>query len=156
MRTIEIADVELAQKAWGASLIALGRVYQEGGDYRARGRELIGALYGYHVGPVLFTPTLAEHDQFRNSADGALSYFVGGNPDFAEDHGFALRLWTAVMFENSGVICLSDSALAMGNYFFTDTQGSEVKVEYSFSYFRGPDGDVLIQLHHSSLPYSSS
>jgi hypothetical protein len=82
--------------------------------------------------------------------------FVGGSPEFEEDHGFALRPWTAVRFETAGVVCMSDSALAMSNYFFTERSGIETKVEYSFCYVRGPSGDLLIQLHHSSLPYSST
>jgi hypothetical protein len=45
--------------------------------------------------------------------------------------------------------------MAMGNYFFTTTEGDEVKVEYSFGYERGEDGDLMIVLHHSSLPYAA-
>jgi hypothetical protein len=41
----------------------------------------------------------------------------------------------------------------MGNYFFTDLNGDEAKVEYTFGYQL--QGDVLkIDLHHSSFPYS--
>ena len=46
--------------------------------------------------------------------------------------------------------------LNLGNYFFTEPSGAITKVEYSFSYGRGSSGELLIQLHHSSLPYSSS
>jgi hypothetical protein len=79
---------------------------------------------------------------------------VGGNGKYPEDHGFALQPWTKVRFANSGMILREGSALAMGNYFFTDTNGDEVKVEYSFGYIRDDRGALRINLHHSSLPYS--
>ncbi len=147
-------EILAAQRAWGDSLIDVGSVFSQGGDHVARAKELLASLYAYHVGPVIFKPTLAASKQFRNTVEGALSYFVGGNADYPEDSGFAVKPWTAVRFENEGMVCQSDSAFAMGNYFFTDTQGQETKVEYSFAYRRGPDGEVLINLHHSSLPYS--
>ena len=45
--------------------------------------------------------------------------------------------------------------MAMGNYFFTTTEGDEVKVEYSFGYAPDENGDLKIVLHHSSLPFSA-
>ncbi|MGB3553802.1 MAG: hypothetical protein WBA25_04080 [Jannaschia sp.] len=45
--------------------------------------------------------------------------------------------------------------MSMGNYFFTKTDGSEVKVEYTFGSERMDDGAAKIVLHHSSLPYSA-
>ncbi|MFO7873177.1 MAG: hypothetical protein R6U62_01695 [Bacteroidales bacterium] len=44
-------------------------------------------------------------------------------------------------------------AIAMGHYYFTDYQGNEVKVEYTFGYKLVGD-NLKIDLHHSSLPYS--
>merc|ERR1711988_15146 len=40
----------------------------------------------------------------------------------------------------------------MGNYFFTDPDGNDVKVEYTFGYFLA-GSDLRINLHHSALPY---
>ena len=48
-----------------------------------------------------------------------------------------------------------DNATAMGNYFFTQTNGNVVKVEYTFGYFLDSNQDLRINLHHSSLPYSN-
>ncbi len=60
-----------------------------------------------------------------------------------------------VRFENSGTIIDSDSAISMGNYYFTDTNtGKETKVEYTFGYKKDKDGKLRINLHHSSLPYA--
>ena len=41
----------------------------------------------------------------------------------------------------------------MGNYFFTDLNGSEAKVEYTFSY-KLVNEKLKIDLHHSSFPYN--
>jgi hypothetical protein len=42
----------------------------------------------------------------------------------------------------------------MGNYYFTTPEGEEVKVEYTFGYIL-EDGELLINLHHSSLPFAT-
>ena len=44
----------------------------------------------------------------------------------------------------------------MGNYFFTDQEGSEVKVEYTFGYVEDGDAKLRIYLHHSSMPANGS
>ena len=41
----------------------------------------------------------------------------------------------------------------MWNYFFTDLDGNEAKVEYTFGY-KSINGNLKIDLHHSSFPYS--
>ena len=56
-------------------------------------------------------------------------------------------------FENSGFILEEDRALSMGNYFFTDLNGDEAKVEYTFGY-KLINGKLKIDLHHSSFPYT--
>ena len=104
------------------------------------------------MGPVLFKPTLAATDQFRPTFETALSYFVASNNACIEDRGFAIKGWKDVRFENSDVIIDGNTALAMGNYFFTGPEGGEVKVEYTFGYIQDNDGDLRIQLHHSSMP----
>jgi len=83
-----------------------------------------------------------------------LSYFIAGNDKFPEDEGFALQPWTKVRFENNGMILQEKRAIAMGNYFFTDLSGGETKVEYTFGYTLSDNGELLIDLHHSSLPYN--
>merc|ERR1712032_643975 len=119
-------------------------------------RDHINNLYGYAQGDVLFKPTLAADQQFRGTFDGALSYFVAKNSDgsvITEDAGFAIKGWTAVRFENEGMILYQSTATAMGNYFFTNSTGSETKVEYTFGYFLDPNSTLRISLHHSALPY---
>lgn len=146
------AEIYEMQKVWGDGIVAIGQAYSNGDDYQALAEDHVDTLYGYDEGVVLFKPTKASDEQFRLTEDHAVSYFVRGIVD--EDHGFALQPWSAVRFENADVIIDSDSAVAMGNYFFTDaTTGEEVKVEFTFGYERGDDGNLLIDVHHSALPY---
>ena len=146
------AEVAAAQQAWGEGIVAIGAAYTAGEDYNAAAVDHIERFYAYGEHTILFKPTLAAEDQFRGTFDEALSYFVGGSIE--EDNGFAIAPYTAVRWENEATIVDSDSAMAMGNYFFTTTSGEEVKVEYSFGYVRGEDGTLQIVLHHSSLPYA--
>lgn len=151
---ITTEEVEAAQKAWGEGIVMISRVHAEKGDYTAAARNHINTHYAYAHGTVLFKPTLAVQDQFRGTFDEALSYFVkGSNP---EDTGFAIKGWTNVRWENTGIITDGDDAKAMGNYYFTGPDGSETKVEYTFAYMRAPDGGLKINVHHSSVPYSAN
>ena len=152
---ITAEDVTAAQQAWGEGIVAIGAVSTEGGDVTAAATDHINTFYAYEDGmEVLFKPTLASEDQFRETFDQALSYFIG--TEGTEDGGFALAPYTAVRWENDGTIIdeEQDTAMAMGNYYFTGTDGNETKVEYSFGYERNDAGDLVIVLHHSSLPYS--
>jgi hypothetical protein len=151
---ISLKEVESIQKDWGANLVRLGSLK---GNFEAcenEATQMIKRLYGYDNGIVLFKPTKAKESQFRLSFEGAKSYFIGGNDNFMEDSGFALQPWTNVRFENASVILNEKTASAMGNYFFTEPNGNIVKVEYSFGYFLDSNGNLKINLHHSSLPYS--
>ena len=92
---------------------------------------------------------------FRLDFDGALSYFVGGNENYPEDHGFAIKPWSNVRWESVGTKITDHMAVAMGNYFFTPAEGGDdVKVEYSFAYTVNADGRLKIILHGSHLPYN--
>ena len=150
-----MADVESAQKAWGEGIVAIANAHKNDGDYVSIASNHINTLYAYQMGPVLFKPTLAAIDQFRPTFDTALSYFVASNNACPEDKGFSIKGWTNVRFENSEVIIDGGTALAMGNYYFTDPQGAEVKVEYTFGYIEDDQGNLRIQLHHSSMPAES-
>ena len=152
---VGMADVDRAQKAWGEGIVAIANAHKNDGDYVSIASNHINTLYAYQMGPVLFKPTLAAIDQFRPTFDTALSYFVASNNACPEDKGFAIKGWTNVRFENSEVIIDGGTALAMGNYYFTDPQGAEVKVEYTFGYIEDDQGNLRIQLHHSSMPAES-
>ena len=152
-QSITEQDVLNAQQAWGDGIVAIGKVFLDKSDYKARAEEHIKDLYAYDQGDVLFKPTLASDIQFRPTFDQALSYFVGGDID--EDNGFAIKPWSKVRFGEQQIVVGSDHALAMGNYFFTLVgEDTEVKVEYSFGYIKDDNGQLRINLHHSSLPYT--
>ena len=121
--SISKSEVEAAQKGWGDGIVKIGQAK----DARKAAIAHLDKFYAFDQGQVLFKPTLASVDQFRGSKKEALSYFIG--QDLAEDKGFALAPYTNVRWENEGIITDGDSAMAMGNYFFTTTEGEEVKVE---------------------------
>ncbi|MEN8210497.1 MAG: hypothetical protein ABFR31_02175 [Thermodesulfobacteriota bacterium] len=152
--TITAEEVEQAQQAWGDGIVAIGKAFINKKDFIAAAEKHLDELYNFQSGEVLFKPTKASETQFRNDNESALSYFVGGNDKFAEDHGFAIQPWTSVRFENAGTYLHGDYAVAMGNYFFTQTDGTEVKVEYTFGYNK-VDGRLKINLHHSSIPFQA-
>jgi hypothetical protein len=153
VKKLTTGDVIALQAQWGQGIVSIGKVFQAGGDYNTKAREMIAKMYGYDDGPVLFKPTKAVVDQFRETADQALSYFVGGS--VTEDHGFALQPWSEVRFENHDIVIQDGVAVAMGNYYFTDAgTGKSVKVEYTLGIRRAEaDGRPVIFLHHSSLPF---
>merc|ERR1712032_1007056 len=145
-------QIEAAQVAWGEGIVRIASAYTADKNYTAVASDHINTLYAYEMPPILFKPTLAAEEQFRSTFEGALSYFVAtGN--VKEDKGFAIKGWTKVRFENEDIITEGAVGKAMGNYFFTKPDGEEVKVEYSFGYLLTDDGNVKINLHHSSLPY---
>lgn len=143
-----------AQTRWADGIVRIGLDFVEKKDYAQTAKEHIEDLYAYDISPVLFKPTKAAKDQFRANKDSALSYFVATNGLCPEDKGFALQPWKKVRFENSEIIIHGDTALAMGNYYFTDTEGEETQVEYTFGYIMDKEGTLRINLHHSSIPFS--
>jgi hypothetical protein len=145
-------DIIKAQKIWGDAIVNIGNAYNNKEDYKALAETTVDELYGFDEGKVLFKPTKASEFPFRFTEDEAISYFVEGV--VAEDQGFAIHTWSNVRFENAGIIINDNAATAMGNYYFTEsTTGEEVKVEYTLGYFKNDEGKLLINVHHSSLPY---
>ncbi|WP_227740545.1 hypothetical protein [Vibrio jasicida] len=147
--SISTTEVESIQKEWGEGIVKIGTAK----DARKAATEHIEKFYAFDDGQVLFKPTLAAVDQFRGTKKEALSYFIG--QDLSEDKGFALAPYIKVRWENEGIITDQDSAIAMGNYFFTKKDGQEIKVEYTFGYVKDSDGKLKINVHHSSIPYSN-
>lgn len=154
-KTEEITREEVLrlQKDWGEGIVAIGKIYKEGGDYISAAKEHINKFYNYQEESVLFKPTLAAEKQFRSDFAGALSYFIGGDREYPEDHGFAIKPWEKVRWQTVGIKIIGDAALTMGNYYFTPASSEEeLKVEYSFAYRRNQKGQLKIVLHDSHLP----
>ena len=153
MSAITQAEVESVQKVWGDGIVKFGKIFSDKGNYEQAAKEHIEQLYAYEHGSVLFKPTKAAKEQFRPDFAQALSYFVATNEACKEDGGFAINPWTKVRFENHDILFFSDNAVAMGNYFFTDLNGDETKVEYTFGYIKDDSGALRICVHHSAVPY---
>ncbi|MEA2116656.1 MAG: phosphoribosyl-AMP cyclohydrolase, partial [Thermodesulfobacteriota bacterium] len=139
---ITAEEITQAQQAWGEGIVAIGKVFTDRGDYSKAAENHIDTLYDFQSGTVLFKPTKAADKQFRLTREEALSYFVGGNEKYAEDHGFAIQPWVKVRFENAAIFLHGNYAVAMGNYFFTPLDGEEIKVEYSFGYIKDDAGKL--------------
>jgi hypothetical protein len=145
-----------AQKAWGNAVVKIGSLKDSPQECEAFTSEFIDQLYAFETTAVLFKPTKCEFEQFRPTKATALSYFIADeNRACKEDKGFALQPWTKVRFENAGFLLEDKRAIAMGNYFFTNVEGQEAKVEYTFGYTL--KNEVLkIDLHHSSFPFTNA
>jgi hypothetical protein len=148
----EVLDV---QQAWSDGIVKIGKVFTENGDFKNAATGHINNFYNYQEGSVLFKPTLTTEKQFRTDFEGALSYFVGGNTNYPEDKGFALKPYSSVRWESIGMKIIGNMAVAMGNYYFTPAKGGdEIKVEYSFAYTKDKEGKLKIILHDSHIPFS--
>lgn len=160
MATSPISEqmVNAAQQAWCDGLVHIGAVDAEGGDVHAAACDLVDALYDYAEGTVFFKPTLAfGKNTFRCTRQGAISYFVGGDPDFPEDTGFALKRWVKVWYDNNaaenGIQIHGDIAITMGNVYLQNAAGEEVMVDKTFVFRRCRDGRLRLCVHKSALPY---
>lgn len=156
LQCITEKEVIKRQAEWGNGIVRIGKVFREGGDYRQAAADHIDEFYAYDLSLVLFKPTLAAVEQFRPGFDGALSYFVGGNESFPEDKGFAIKPWSKVRWQNTGIMNnVCHMAVAMGNYYFTPADGGpETKVEYTIGYIRDGEGTLKMAVHSSTIPYS--
>ena len=143
-----------AQNVWGSGVVKIGSLKDSRSECESFTSEFLDKLYSFENGPVLFKPTKCADEQFRPTKSEAKSYFIAGDDRACnEDKGFAINPWTKVRFENSNLILEENRAIAMGNYFFTDLDGNEAKVEYTFGY-KLNKGQLKIDLHHSSFPYN--
>ena len=148
------SQIHESQRKWGDGIVKIGALKDNESECLEFTSSFLSSLYDFENNDVLFKPTKAADEQFRPNFQMALSYFLGGSKSYcSEDEGFAMKPWLDVKFVNSGFIIENERAIAMGNYFFTDSSGAVVKVEYTFGY-KLRNGSLVIDLHHSSLPFS--
>ncbi len=142
------------QNNWGRDVVKIGTLKGNRIECEKFTNAFLDKSYAFEKGAVSFKPTKCKIEQFRPTKPEALSYFIAGkNRACKEDKGFAIQPWTKVRFENSSLILEENRAIAMGNYFFTDLDGNEAKVEYTFGY-KLINGGLKIDVHHSSFPYN--
>lgn len=144
-----------AVQGWCDGLLKISQAHRDGKDAKAVANEVLTSAYNYDNGTVLFKPTLAFGDQtFRLTKEGALAYFVGGNPDYPNDYGFALNDWAKTDFTTAGVITNGDIGIYMGNVMFTDGKGNVTTVDKTFAFdFKDPKHPKIIA-HKSAIPFS--
>jgi len=152
-------QVNAAQQAWCDGLVNVAQTHARGGDAKAVAGKMIDDTYDYAGGTVFFKPTLASGPRtFRPTREGALAYFVGGNPNFPEDTGFALKGWTTARYDNNagenGIQIHGDIAITMGNVYITGPDGKEIMVDKTFVFRRCADGSLRLCVHKSALPYA--
>lgn len=153
-------EVNAAQQAWCDALVKIGQLKEEGGDYKAYAEQVLSEAYNYDYGKVFFKPTLAFGDQtFRNDKKGALAYFIGGDPAYPNDKGFALTPWVKARYDNAGeknegIQIYGSVAITMGNVWVTGKDGKEVMVDKTWVFRKGKDGKLRIIVHKSALPFS--
>ncbi|WP_396136596.1 hypothetical protein [Chamaesiphon sp. VAR_48_metabat_403] len=156
-RAISESEVLAAQKAWGDALVAISTTSETKGIQTAKALagKVIDTAYGYQFGPVLFKPTLTVAPQtFRTTRAGALAYFVGDDPAFPKDKGFALNGWRKVEIKNSAIYISGNTATTMGNVMITNKDGKVTTVDKTWQFVKDDNGKLRIVLHHSSLPYT--
>ena len=157
---ITYEEVNAAQQAWCDALVKIGQLKEEGGDYRAFAEQVLSEAYNYDHGKVFFKPTLAHGDQtFRNDKKGALAYFIGGDPTYPNDKGFALTPWVKARYDNAGeknegIQIYGSVAITMGNVWVTGKDGKEVLVDKTWVFKKGKDGKLRIIVHKSALPFN--
>ncbi len=124
-------------------------------DARLAASEVLDSAYGFDLGPVLFKPTLSGSETtFRTPKPGALSYFVGHDPNYPLDSGFGIIGSREVTSQTAAHFIHGDIAMWTGWATMTDKDGKVIKVDKSLGGKQGDNGNLKIALHHSSLPYS--
>jgi hypothetical protein len=163
VETISVSEVKGAQEAWCDALVSISKAHDQGGIAKSKSLagDVIDAAYGYQFGPVAFKPTWAKGDTtFRETREGALSYFVGDDPSFA-DSGFAIGTpgvnrspWVKCVPEIFVIQNFGNTANAMGWVHVEAADGTKSKVDKTFGYVRDDDGSLRIVVHHSSTPFA--
>lgn len=150
------AEVVTAQKGWCSALLKISAAYANGGFSKAKAtaEAVIDQAYAYQYGPVAFKPTLATGSQtFSPTRAGALAYFVGGDPAFPNDKGFAIKPWRSCEVTNQVIQLNGSYAVTMGYVSFMDAAGKTTTVDKTWGFMKESDGSIRIMLHHSSLPF---
>ena len=150
------SKIEQFLDSWTKGVIEIGKAFLKKEDFEKEALKFLSKHYAFKTQQILFKPTFTKEKIFRNNLEDALSYFVGGNIE--EDNGFAIKPWFKIRFSENKIVISHDSAIAMGNYYFTSVEDkkNETKVEYTFGYIKDKKGNLRINLHHSSIPHSNN
>lgn len=153
-RAISEQEVVAAQEGWCKALVEISTLHRREGREAAKAlaEKVIDTAYGYQMGAVLFKPTLTLNPQtFRTTRAGALAYFVGGDPAFPNDTGFALQSWQACTIDNAAIFITGETAMTMGKVHFTRTDRTVLTVDKTWAFVKDDAGALRIVVHHSSV-----
>ncbi|WP_255024476.1 hypothetical protein [Cyanobium sp. T1G-Tous] len=67
-----------------------------------------------------------------------MAYFVGNNPSYPGDKGFALKPWRKCQVVNQVIQLNGAQAITMGNVHITDTTGKVTTVDKTWSFIKEP------------------
>lgn len=152
---ISRAEALIAQRAWADMVIEIGEVYLSGGDYRGQAALLIQDIYDFQKGDALLKPAFASARPVRDTAEEALSYYVGGV--VWEDRGFALKPWRKIRFGKQRMSFGMGTVTMMGTAHLTPARSAmETSLDFTMGFRRDSRGRLRLKLHHSSLPYAPS
>ena len=81
-------DIIIAQKKWSEGIIKMGEISNNRVLLQSFVSEFLDDVYNFQE-KVLFKPTKANIEQFRNNKESATSYFIAGDDKKCkEDNGF--------------------------------------------------------------------
>ena len=141
-------------------MVEISKTYRNGGNYKELAGAFIDKLYNFQNGRVFFRPTLAAAPRnFRTTRAGALSYFIGEDPNFPDDEGFAKKPWAAARYDNAiegsnAIQIYGNIAMTMGNVYLkyeVSTDDKEVVVDKVFAYLKDREGNLRLIVHKSAV-----
>ena len=144
--SINETDGKLFVDSWKQGVLDIRNVYHNKGDYQEQASEFLKTHYLFDTECVFFKPTLTREEIFRNSFDGALSYFIGGDID--EDRGFALQEWKSINTDQINILIEDKLIIAMGVLSFKSN--GMLKVAFTFI-LKESNSSLKIKAHHSSI-----
>ena len=82
------------QNQWAEGIIQMGKLSNDRSSQEIFTSNFLDEMYDFENN-VLFKPTKAAVEQFRNTKNSAFSYFISGDEkECKEDTGFALSKWS--------------------------------------------------------------
>ena len=152
LQPILIENVNKSLQYWADGILQIGEDFRNQNDYKQSGISFVKKLYAFEKANVLFKPTLAKEQPFRQSVEGAHSYFVGDNTNYPEDLGFAIKHWINISFKLGQYVVNDNLMTWMGytNFFNDDNEKVTVHSTFLWGHFHQESHPQII-IHHSSL-----
>ncbi len=148
------SEVEDFQKSWAKAVLAIGEAFVEGEDFRSMAMDFVEDFYAFDEEKVLLKPGFANKQPFRNDKLSALAYFIGGNPNFREDAGFAIQSWDSIKFRNEDFLFKENMTVSSGVVSYVSKKGDSFHFNLTLGLTAVKDGAIKVILHHASKTVS--